>query len=148
MAPEEPAPAAIGLSDLVEAFEFVSVADLAEHHAYICRKTGKIIFVPELVEMEEGDPPEDFEDSEQYEPVPHRRDLNLGKRLALSFVEEEIPESLHEAREIFSRKGAYRRFKNLIQAKGLLDKWYAFEQVAIEAALKTWCDEVGITLIS
>jgi hypothetical protein len=148
MAPEEPASAAIKLSDLVEAFEFVSFAAVGEHHAYICRRTGKIIFSSEMVEIEENDLPEDLDDSMQYQEVPHRREFDLGKRLALSFVEEEIPGYLLQVREMFSRRGAYGRFKQLLQTNGIIEKWYAFEQSEIETVLKAWCDEVGINLIS
>lgn len=148
MTPEELASVAIRLSDLIEAFEFVSSGDLFEHSAYICRKTGEIVFISEGLEIEEGDLPSDLSDPVQYQEVPHRRDFDLGRRLALSFVAEEIPECIHDARDIFSRKGAYARFKYLLTANGVLDKWYAFEQAAIDAALREWADEVGIKLIS
>jgi hypothetical protein len=46
--------------------------------------------VSESIDLEEG-LPEDLTDSEQYEAVPHRRDLALGKRVALSFIEQELP---------------------------------------------------------
>jgi hypothetical protein len=29
---------------------------------------------------------------------------------------------------IFSRRGAYERFKDLLEQKGLLGEWYVFEQ--------------------
>jgi len=77
--------------------------------------------------------------------VPHRRDLDLGKKLALAFAVEELPEAQMDVRDIFSRKGAYRRFKYLLQAKGALERWYAYEERAIEAAMCRWCDDVGLT---
>ncbi len=147
MPPEEPESAPIALSELVDAYEFVSASYLDEHHAYICKRTGRIIFVAEGLDLEE-DPelPED-PDPVDYWPVPHKRDLDLGKRLALSFVAEHLPGSFDEARAIFSRKGAYSRFKQLLHATGTLDKWYAFEAQATEAALVEWCNDVGVPLI-
>ena len=145
MAHDEAGSAAIKLSELVEALEFVSVSELEEHQAYICRKTGRIYFVSEHMDIEEG-LPEDLTDSEQYEAVPHRRDLALGKRVALSFIEEELPASLPDAREMFSHKGAYGKFKRLLEVHGILDRWYAFEQCAAEAALREWSHGVGLTL--
>jgi len=146
MAHDEAESAAIKLSELVEAFEFVSVSELGEHQAYICRKTGRIYFVSENINIEE-ELPEDLTESEQYESVPHRRDLALGKRVALSFVEEELPALLPEAREIFGHKGAYGKFKRLLDVNGILDRWYVFEERAAEAALREWSDEVGLILV-
>ncbi len=147
MPPEEPESTPIKLSDLIEAFEFVSVSDLDEHQAYICKRTGRIIFVSEGVDLDEEVEFPDDPDMGAYHVVPHRRDLDLGRRVALSFVAEELPDSLNKARDIFSRKGAYGRFKQLVQTTGTLDKWYAFEERATQAALEEWCDEVGVTLI-
>jgi len=67
--------------------------------------------------------------------------------LALSFVAEELPDLFDEAMEIFSQKGAYSRFKQLVQATDTLDEWYAFEARVTETALSEWIDEVVVTLI-
>lgn len=144
---EEPESTPIKLSELLDAFEFVSVSDLDEHQAYICKRTGRIIFVSEGVDLEEEIEFPDDPDMADYQAVPHRRDLDLGRRVALSFIAEELPASLNKARDIFSRKGAYSRFKQLLQATGTLDKWYAFEERATEKSLIEWCDEAGVTLI-
>lgn len=145
MAPEEVPFAPVNLTDLIEAFEFVSVSELDEHQAYVCKRTGRIIFVSDRVDLEEGAELPDDPDAGKYHVVPHRRDLDLGRHLALAFVANEIPQSLNDARDIFRRKGAYSRFKRLLQAHAILEKWYAFEERAIEEALKEWCDEVGLT---
>jgi hypothetical protein len=144
---EEPESAPVKLSELIDAFEFVSVSDLDEHQAYICKNTGRIIFVSEGVDLEEDIEFPDDPELADYLPVPHRRDLDLGRRLALSFVAEELPGSFDKATEIFRQKGAYSRLKQLLQATGALDKWYAFEARATEMALEEWCGEVGVTLI-
>jgi hypothetical protein len=47
---------------------------------------------------------------------------------------------------IFSRRGAYRRYKDLLEQKGLLDEWYDFEQQRTRQALLDWCEENGIEL--
>lgn len=147
MPTEEPKSAPVKLSELVDAFEFVSFSELDEHQAFICKRTGRIIFVSEGVELDEDMEFPDDPELVDYLPVPHRRDLNLGRRLALSFVAEELPGSLDKAREIFSRKGAFNRFKQLLHATGTLDNWYSFEARATETALEDWCAEVGVTLI-
>jgi len=145
--PDESESTPIKLSELIEASEFVSVSDLDEHQAYICKRTGRIISVSEGMDLEEEVEFPDDPDLDAYHMVPHRRDLDLGRRVALSFVAEELPAALDKARNIFSRRGAYRRFRQLLQATGTLDQWYAFEERATVAALEQWCDEVGVTLI-
>jgi len=147
MPEKEPETAPIKLSELVDAFAFVSVSDFDEHQAYICKRTGRIIFVSEGMDLEEDmELPDDPEEAD-YLPVPHRRDLDLGKRLALSFVAEELPGSWDKVIEIFGRKGAYSRFKHLLRATGALDKWYAFEARATETALRDWCAAVSVPLL-
>jgi len=147
MAAETPGPAAVSLSELLNAFEFVSASPFDEYQAYICRITGRIIFVSEDIDPEEEELPDDVAISDQYHAVPNRRDLHLGAKLALSFVSDELPTSLREARDIFSRRGAYRRFKQMLEDTRSLDKWYAFEADAVATALKDWCAEVGLSLI-
>lgn len=136
------------LSDLIDALEFVSTSQLDEHHAYICRETGRILFLADSVDMDDAAELPDDPEAAGYIMVPHRRDLDLGKRLALAFVAEELPEARAEVQAIFSRKGAYPRFKCLLQAKGSLERWYAYEERAVEAAMCRWCDEVGLTWTS
>ena len=104
MLTEEPEAEPIKLSELVDAFEFVSVSDLNEHQAYICKRTGRIIFVSEGVDLKEDIEFPDDPEPTHYLQVPHRRDLDLGRRLALSFVAEELPDLFDEAMEIFSQK--------------------------------------------
>lgn len=137
----------IELSELVDAFEFVSAAQLGEHDAFICMKTGRIILVVDGMDIaEDVEFPEDA-DIPDYLAVPHRQDLDLGRTVALSFVAEALPASFDHVRDIFGRKGAYRRFKEFLRATGTVEKWHACEARATEAALEKWCDQVGVTLI-
>jgi hypothetical protein len=127
----------------LDAFEFVSGSQYEEHHAYICRKTGRVYFVADTLEDEEL--PDDLE-SDQYLEVPRKHDLDLGANVPLAFVRSERPDSLGTVREMFSHRGAYRRFKQWLHMTGTLDKWYAFEQSAAEEALRDWCDEADVPL--
>jgi hypothetical protein len=141
-----PATAPIELGELIDAFEFVSISNLDEHEAYICKATGCIVFVSEDADLETGAAFPDDPDLAGYLSVPHRRDLVPGRRLALSFVADELPGSLNVATEIFSRRGAYSRFKQLLRANGIIDKWYTFEAQSTEAALISWCEDAGVLL--
>jgi len=146
MAGDVKQPAAVKFSELLDACEFVSGSPYDELRAFVCTKTGRIYFVSDLLDDEIEEVPEDLETSDLYLAVPGRRDLDLGRRLALSFVRDELPGALDKAYDIFGRKGAYGRFKHLLQVNGALDKWYAFEQSAVEAALRDWCEDAGLPL--
>jgi hypothetical protein len=130
-------------SELLNAFEFVGSGRPFENQAYICLETGNIYFVSSIAGAEE-DAPEDIEISEKYIMVPHKNDLGLGRDLAFSFVDRELPETWNTVVELFRRPGAYRRFKQMLESREMLDKWYTFEASAVEKALREWCDESGI----
>src|ERR1700730_13931274 len=88
--------------------------------------------------------PEDLEPSDRYIAVPHKNDLGLGRRLALAFVDQELSDEYDTVAGFFGRRGAYGRFKALLQAHGMLERWYEFENRAMEDALLAWCEENGI----
>jgi hypothetical protein len=71
---------------------------------------------------------------------------DLGKPLVLDFAREFLPHDYAEIRHIFSRGGAYRRYKDLLVRRGALDLWYDFSNKAEQAALREWCAENGIDL--
>ncbi|MEZ5615902.1 MAG: UPF0158 family protein [Rhodocyclaceae bacterium] len=144
-----PAPtpiARIGYSELLDAFEFVSFGPPLEHCAFIDPDTGAIYCLSSEMQTEE-ERPDDLETSDRYIQVPHKNDLTLGRDLALSFAAEEIPGEHETIAALFRKKGAYARFKGLLDARNLLERWYAFESRETEKALRLWCLENGIELI-
>lgn len=100
----------------------------------------------ELASIDE-EVPDDLDTSDRYIAVPHKNELDLGKNLALRFAAQELSESYEEVESIFQRKGAYGRFKQLLEMKGLLENWYGFEAEATEKALREWCAENGIQIV-
>ena len=91
--------------------------------------------------------PDDLESSDRYLVIPHKNDLDLGSRLALRFAEEELPGQYQIIERFFRSRDAYAGFKELLAAHGCLDKWFAFEAAATEAALSDWCAENGVRVI-
>jgi hypothetical protein len=71
--------------------------------------------------------------------IPHKNDLDLGISLVFEFVETHIPDAYDHVRQIFRSRGAYGRFKNLLERKGLLENWYDFERRREEETLRHWC---------
>src|SRR6516165_3207892 len=56
--------------------------------------------------------------------IPDKRELDLGKPLVLDFAREFLPVDYDEVRHIFSRRGAYRRYKDLLVRRGALERSY------------------------
>jgi hypothetical protein len=133
--------------DLSLAFCFVSSGAPAEHRAYVSLDTGRIYWVSELNPVEEEEIPGDLETSDRYLEVPHKNDLDLGKRLALRFAEEQLDHRYADVQACFRHRGAYARFKELLAAEQSLDKWYAFEAESTERALREWCGANEIELV-
>lgn len=136
----------VNYTELRNAFEFVSSGSPSEQNAYICVDTGAIYWVSNVIELEE-EVPDDLENAHRYISVPHKNDLKLGQNMALAFIDKELPNDYNTAASFFRKRGAYRRFKELLQAQGMLEKWYAFEANAADTALLGWCQEYNIQLI-
>jgi hypothetical protein len=129
----------VSLNDLRDAFEFVCAGGGGEHQAFLCKQSGKLYCHSELCD-DLDILPDDIDDSEKFLPIADRRELDLGKPLALDFARQFLPGDFDDVRQIFSRRGAYAKFKNLLDRRGMLDQWYAFEAEAEESALKMWCE--------
>ena len=135
---------AVSFSDLQLAFEFVSSGGMGENEAYLDRQSGKIYWHSGFGDNDE-ELPDDIDD-EKYIAIPDKKELDLGKPLVLDFAREFLPDDYDEVRHIFSRRGAYRRFKDLLVRRGAIDQWEDFSNKAEEAALREWCAENGIEL--
>ena len=134
----------VNFADLQLAFEFVSSGGMGENEAYLDRQSGKIYWHSEFGDNDE-ELPDDIGD-EKYISIPDKRQLDLGKPLVLDFAREFLPDDYDEVRHIFSGRGAYRRYKDLLVRRGTLERWYDFSNKAEEAALREWCVENGIDL--
>jgi hypothetical protein len=133
---------AVSFSDLQLAFEFVSSGGMGENEAYLDRRSGKIYWHSEFGDNDE-ELPDDIDD-DKYISIPDKRELDLGKPLVLDFAREFLADDYDEVRHIFSRRGAYRRYKDLLVRRAALERWYAFSNKSEEAALREWCAENGI----
>lgn len=131
----------INFSDIEDAFFYVSSDQPFMNHAVLNKKTGKTFYSSEL--SGEDDFPEDI-DSDDYIEIPHKNDLDLGRNLVFEFVSRYIPENLDEVYAYFQRKGAYSRYKYLLEKLNLLDTWYAFEDQKTKSVLLEWCRKNGL----
>jgi hypothetical protein len=139
--------ASIDYRDLEEAVEFMSAGLMFDAHAYISRETGKIYL--DCVDVcGEVEIPGDVDDPDVYVEAPTRQGLNLGKRLVLRFVARALPDRYEEVEDIFRRKGAYSRFKNLLLHHGMLEAWYEHERLATQKALVAWAKTEGFQVVN
>lgn len=126
-------------SDIEMAFDYVSSNQPHINHAYISRLTGDVYYTSEMYDSDEL--PDDIDDVSIYVSIPHKNELNLGKQLALNFASEFLPNDHDTVYKIFGRKGAYSRYKQLLEDRGKLEQWYQFEADKQREALLNWCKE-------
>ena len=135
----------VKFQDVLIAFEYVSGEDIGLSHAWLNRETGETYCHSSRYDDRE-ELPDDIED-EKYTAIPHKKKLSLGKPLVLRFVREHLPDDLDEACDLFRRKGAYARFRNLLARRRAVDRWRDFSAKAVEKALREWCAENAIDLV-
>lgn len=106
----------VSLDDLDSAMEWVS-SGFMDNQAYVCRESGKIYWIsgePGVLD-EEDEIPDDIDDLDKYVLVPSKRDLDLGSHLVFDFTVRYLPKHYDQVRDMFRRKGAYGRFKGLLE---------------------------------
>ena len=138
----------VSFQEILLAFDFVESGGAGLHEAILGRRTGKIYWRSQFSDLDELDElnelndelPEDVEDDEKYIAIPEKRELGLGKPLALDFAREFLPDDFDEVRYMFSKRGAYPKFKALLARRRAIDRWHDFESKAIERALREWCE--------
>lgn len=135
----------IKFSDIELAFDFVNSAPMTANVAVICKETGEILYKSDY--SDEDEIPEEVYDREDCIEIPHKNDLDLGRNLVFEFVEQYLPGDFERVRQIFRRRGAYARYKDLIADRVFLEKWYDFEIARQTKTLKEWCEKNKITLI-
>ena len=134
----------ISFDDIEKAFLFVSMDQASMNNAYLCKETGQFFYTSDMGDSDEL--PDDIDDPEKYISIPHQNDLDLGKYLVIDFTSKYLPEDLDRVNAIFTKRGAYSRYKDLLEQKGFLDKWYQFENERQKRALEEWCRENDIDL--
>ena len=132
-------------AEVLDGFEFGAVGAMVTNQAFISLERGTVHFVSSELEPEE-DAPEDL-DSGDYLALPDKAALGLGRELAMEFAQEQLPGDVDTIRGFFSKRGAYRRFKDFLERRGRIQAWYDYESAATEVRLHAWCAEHGIDLV-
>jgi len=133
-------------ADVRDAYDYANFDEPGTHAAWLCRETGKAYWHTEI--GDNLDPlPDDIDDSEKYVMLPDKRDLDLGSRLPLEFARDHMPDYFDKVQDFFRSRGAYARFKDLLEYQDMVQQWRQYEEEATEKALREWCAENGIELV-
>ena len=135
----------IKFSDIEDAFFYVSSAPMTTNTAVLCKETGELFYASDYTDEDEI--PEDIYYRDDCIEIPHKNDLDLGRNLVFEFVEEYLPGDFDRVRNIFRRKGAYGRYKDLLDDRGLSQEWYDFENTRQAETIRQWCKDDEIKLI-
>ncbi len=128
--------------DIYNGFMFANIGGCGENSAILNKQTGKIYYCSDLSGIDEFDEisEEDYDPNIHIE-IPHKNELDLGRNLVFEFVEQFMPEEADKVGQIFRKRGAYSRYKDLLDSKEMLPKWYDFENRREQLELIEWCKE-------
>ena len=132
-------------SEIENAFMYVASAMYGINSAVLRKDTGKILYRSDMAGIDEIEDEDDL-DWDQCIKISHKNDLGLGRNMVFEFAEEYLPDDYERIRQMFRRSGAYSSYKDLLERRGLLEKWYDTEKSREERALRKWCKENEIEL--
>jgi len=130
----------LSFKKILSAFEETCFGDPFTITAYINKDNGEVFFVSEFDEDSNEENPEDLFENDIYFSLPDPSELTSGRELAFKFASEEVREQADEIYDIFEKRGAFSRFKNLLTQIGKLDDWYKFEQKIHKEEVHEWCE--------
>ena len=135
----------VNAEDLEDAVLIVSEAGTPDE-AWVSLDTGLVHIRSEMMDAELAPLPDDIDSSARYVPVPHMRELDLGLELVFDFADAAMPDDADAVRQMFKRPDAYRHFSELVEERGLTDRWHDFREAQTRAVLSGWCEENGLQL--
>src|SRR5919201_4903798 len=142
----------VKLQDILEGMDFQS----DEQSSFLHLTTGEVVSVTdeELRAAENDAPLEGFPgwqhdairiageiiETDHYLPLPDRFEINeyqIMERFCLSVDDEDMRDDLCDA---IRGRGAFRRFKDRIQAYGIAEDWYQYRDAALRESAMAWCE--------
>lgn len=135
------------LKALWDAYEEADFSSQYGSYACVNLGDGRIIVGPssEVADAEEIEELEAQLQEGSWIDLPNRQDLDLGVRLVFRFADEFLgPADNERVQRYFSRRGAFRKWKDLLAERGLLNRWYRYEYDEGVATFKDWLVENDI----
>lgn len=131
----------VTLADLE--FAFMGADSNPPLATWIHMETGEILTHSDYGDG--GGPPPD--DEPGWIEMPSGRDWDLKRGLVNRFVANHCPQLEDQVHRCFSRRGAWRAYKDLLDERGLRDNWHSFRDEAIRRVLTKWAAEEGIVIV-
>src|SRR6266481_8927041 len=145
----------VKLQDILEGMDFQS----DEQSSFLNLTTGAVAAITdeELRAAEHDEALEDFPEwqhdqiritremleTDHYLPLPDRFEINeyqIMERFCLSREDDDLCDDLCNA---IRGRGAFRRFKDSIQAYGIAEEWYRYRDAALREIAIAWCEAHG-----
>ena len=140
----------ISLREFHDVFKSINPWE-SDAEAFVRTDADGIVYVPSSMIADEEQRQaacDEMDEEGSWISFPDASELRLGKDVALRYAERFLSENDYErVVDIFYRRGAFRRFKDLLDERGKLEEWYAFEEISELAALKEWLTEKDITYV-
>jgi len=136
----------VKFSDVLEGYEYTAFDTGGINQAFLDKETGKVYYYTDSGDNFE-ELPEDLDENDKYIEIPCKNDLELGRNLVFDFAAQYLPDDANYIQEMFCRKGAYLQFRNFLGCKGIIKKWYDFENEQVEKVLREWCALYGVELV-
>lgn len=134
-------------SDLLEAYEsFAGISDY-EATVFVNIEKEKIVlwYAEGLVDDEEHERVECELTQGKWMELPKKQELNLGVKLVFRFANAYFSEDdIQKVSRIFSRKGAYQKWRSFLESKDMVQEWYRFRDEEQDKALKRWLTDMKI----
>lgn len=137
----------ITFEEIHDAFETMSLAPVGVVEVFYHISTGKVYY--DFTSADNPEPlPDDIDDTELYLRFPDSNELPHGRSLALGFAEEHLSDDDYDrVCSYFNRRGAFARFKDLLEDRGIIDAWYKYQADTIKQAAREWCKENSINVV-
>lgn len=140
----------ISLREFHDVFKSINPWE-SDAEAFVRTDADGIVYVPSSMIADEEQRQAAYDEMDEegtWISFPDASELRLGKDMALRYAERFLSDNDYErVVDIFYRRGAFRRFKDLLDERGKLEEWYAFEEISELAALKEWLTEKDITYV-
>ena len=130
----------ISIDEIVDALEMVDETSQAFYNA----DTGEIEWLGDFMDGEEYDELVERIEFGNYISLPSKYDINeysIMEDFIYSLPTGEVQSKLQRA---IKGKGAFRRFKDVVNYLGIVKDWYSFRDGAYRSIAVQWCREHGL----
>ncbi len=144
----------VKIDDIIDAVEFDS--DMTE--SYLNTKTEQVCTYTyeELQAAEENEDLSDsaewyveavsrakqyLENQDDYLPLPEKYDFNEYRIIEKFISNVAVPKQSEILSQAIHGKGAFRRFKEMLEKLELVDQWYKFREQKLREFVELWCKE-------